>query len=479
MLFQSWALGFLFSVSLLANMDKHMVLGMHIAREEESLLTNLKSHTSGNVAYSSQLPPTGKVKQQIKQVPSSPARSLINKKISCKMPDVIDNAIIARSYDKMKSTKSLPSSSERTPVHRGVQSTKDGGAMSGSRAEVVPQKQSLWTNLISLGGSKKTFDWPLQVLQKAPNGAEAVEEYIRNFNPEAFTQYIAAQENKNKRFQLSSLKQLTEANENKSPKQIVNMIQTLEPVLHIQSMRYIDNGKCIYHNSPERYIDDLDVDEKVSNIAQRHLGEFIDDEVISRGPQPVPEMSKAKKQRTQQTILNALENYLKHHGDFSEPERYLWMFYRTLKDRLCEDEKEGKYVYDLFSLGQVADKIFKEGSQRRVSRKTDSRIIQNIVKENINLILSARLKGSIRDRDITEDDALYIRQCLGSVHTFTLKDKRSNREPLKHAINNYYATIHQRYSDFPELRYLAYRLHEEYNSRFDVRHDIDDVDIPK
>ncbi|KAH9823792.1 hypothetical protein DFH28DRAFT_1216196 [Melampsora americana] len=498
--FQSLALCFLFSVFLLGLPDKTKVLGLHIVEDEASFMkfpTSDRSFTSGS---SCRQIPSGKVTQQSKgskidsQAPSSLRRIPSIKKFACKASDLVENVMAPRGYSKMKSVKSSSAISEQfeIPVFTRAQSAREGTKMGrtsttslpyslssrtalsedhkmgrqimSKKADLVPQKHSLWANLKGLVKPPKTSDWSSQVLEKAPRGAEVVEKYIATFDPEAFTRYLAGQEKKAKHSQMSNLKKLTAASNKTTPTQFINMIQSLEPVLQMQSMRNVDGLDVRdFLGRPKRYIEGLIDDGDISSISKTEPG-----------------ISNEMKEKTEQILLNVLKEHLRHFQDFSKPEKNGWMFYRSLKDQLSYKEgKKGKDTYDLSLLQEVVSKIFQKASERGVSDMTDNQVLKRIVNENINLILSARLERSIRDQNLTEEDALYIRQCLGSVHTFTLKDKRSLVKPFPYVITTYYSTICQRYSDFPELRYLARRLHEAYNSRLHAsyKHEIYDVDI--
>ncbi|EGG11449.1 uncharacterized protein MELLADRAFT_59631 [Melampsora larici-populina 98AG31] len=492
--FQSWALCFLFSISLSGIIDKTVALDMHIREEGEVTLqgkSSIEAQQGLTFTDSSRQLPSVQAKRQSKEPKmgspalSSSARLPSFKRFTCKGSDVVENVIIPRDYSRMRSMESSSSSSENLekPAFRRVQSGGPGGTTGGksvasfldasspgtapetsqggkmgrhilsNKAELVSQKRHFWPYLRFVE-PKKTFD------------SESSSVVLEEVDPEAFTHYIWGQQKKTRPYQMSNLKKLTEANKKTCPNQFQNMIQSLEPVLQIKSMRYMD--------SPIN-------DGKISHDPQRYVDGFIDDGRMPISPQPALKKIDKIKIQTKKTILNVLKEHLKNNQDFSKPSRNLWMFYRTLKDQLHEEEEKGKSVYDLPSLEKVANKIFKEGGQRKVSHMTDTKVLEEIVNENIDSILSARLESSVRHQNLTEEDALYVRQCLGSVHTFTMKYKSSTAEPLLRAITTYYATIHQRYWEFPELRYLAYRLHQEYNSKLlgHDKHAINDIDPAK
>ncbi|EGG06674.1 uncharacterized protein MELLADRAFT_86486 [Melampsora larici-populina 98AG31] len=295
-----------------------------------------------------------------------------------------------------------------------------------------------WQSLLS---PKKTIIWSPEVLEKAPSGQVVVEKYIDSFDAEAFTQYIADQERKTKQPQLSILKKLTEGNENTTPDQFAEMIDVLEPVLRVHNMRLFPEAD----NS-----------------------DFF---------QPVFTITSDLKASIEKIILKTLKEHLELNKTFSNPEQNLWIFHRSLKNRLYEEAK-GRFRYDLLSLEKVANKIFKKASDKEFFTIIDDDL-QEIAERYALSILLARLPIAKGHQNLTEDKALYIRQCLGSVYAFTLKYKSLTAEPLPNAINGYYSKIYHRYSDCPELRHFAERLHQEYNSKLpeSERHDITEITV--
>ncbi|KAH9823791.1 hypothetical protein DFH28DRAFT_224715 [Melampsora americana] len=301
--------------------------------------------------------------------------------------------------------------------------------------------------------SKKTVkvDWHSAVLERYPSGEEVIENYIKEFDTKAFTQYILDQNEKTKQAQLSNLKQLTEASGTTTPDQFAEMIQALKPMGNILSI----------------------LNEQNSNT-------FL----------PIFTITRDLKENTKKTILNSMKDYLKDHENFSKPKKNLWIFDRYLKDRLYqqeenqEKEEEGyeRFQYDPLLVEKISNEIFKEANKNKLSKvlsETNTKVSNQIANKNFNFILLARRKNPDRYSNLTELEALYIRQCLGSVHSFTLKYKSPTQYPLPKVISEYYSSIFQFYSDVPELRQLAKELHHRYNLQFpeNQRHDITWIDL--
>lgn len=408
-----------------------------------------------------------KTRSSLKRIPGY-------KKIStCKMSDVVDSmmpAVKIKSPVKPSSLWSKGSSPKpehlEIPVFKRLQSLQEGRQaseisvfnlsspdgpsprtvlsspidkrktvrkiLSRIQSEPSPSREFLWPSLAS---PRKTVVWSTEVLERAPSGQKVVERYIEDFNAEAFTQYIADEETKSKQPRLSILKKLTEANENTTPNQFAQLIHVLEPTL------------------------------RVHNI-EANISDFF---------QPAFAITRKLKESTAKIIFETLKEYRGHYKTFSKPKQNSWMLYRSLKDRLYE-QAEGEFIYDLLSLEQVINKIFKAASGFKM---INDEVLQEISDENFLSILLARLPIPKGHQNLTEEKALYIRQCLGSVYAFTLRYKSFTTKPLPKAINGYYSKIYHRYSDCPELRHFAEKLHEEHNAKFaeSERHDLTEITL--
>ncbi|KAH9812235.1 hypothetical protein DFH28DRAFT_1129987 [Melampsora americana] len=308
-----------------------------------------------------------------------------------------------------------------------------------ARFEPGHSKGSLWHNFLR---PKKTVVWSPEVLEKAPSGEKVVERYIENFDPEAFNKYITNEEKKTKQVLLSTLKKLTKADEKTNPSEFAQIIHELEPILNVKSLRLL----------PE---------ESISNFFQ-----------------PAFTITSDLTKSINSIIFETLKEHLNRHKSFLEPEENLWMFYRSLKDRLNESERgKGEFRYDSLSLEKVTKEMFKEAKSLKM---INDDVLQKMSEGYTLSILLARLNFSKEDQNLTEEKALQIRQCLGSLYAFLLRYNKSIKsDPLPNSINEYLSKIYHRYSDSPELRHFANQLHQEYNSIFpeSKRHDITKISL--
>ncbi|EGG11451.1 uncharacterized protein MELLADRAFT_102424 [Melampsora larici-populina 98AG31] len=301
-----------------------------------------------------------------------------------------------------------------------------------------------------------------------PRGEEVVKKYVEEFNAKAFTKYIADQEEKSEKGQLSNLKKLTEASEDTTPNQFATMIHALEPMASSKILSLI----------------------KAQNSDAFH---------------PMFTITSELKKGTKDIVRKTMKEHLEQNENFTNPAHNLWMFLRSLKHKLYqrEDNKAKatkdyrKWSYNSSLLERSVKDMFKEASQKlsseasqKGSPKTSLRRVPEPLSVNHDEDVLDKIADKMTNRihlamtrdgypTLTEEKALYIRQCLASVHTFTLKYTSPMTKPLPNVISGYYSTIFHRYSGTPELSHLANRLHQKYNSCLpeSERHDITAISL--
>ncbi|EGG11664.1 uncharacterized protein MELLADRAFT_102410 [Melampsora larici-populina 98AG31] len=294
----------------------------------------------------------------------------------------------------------------------------------GQRMKIAFQDAvSLIAKPRSWGGKSPVSPHPSWVPVMVIDSPETAQRYVKNFDPEMFTEYIKQQTLNSPSF--DPMYQLAKANEKSYT---IGEIHTR--ILLLQPFEAGDHAFSLASSRARQ---------------AAHPGfEYFDNTLEGK--------------RIQKILIDLIPSYLRTRPDESKSHEKEWKFYQDLEKRLEDSEM---IKYDHMAIYSFVHELY-----QRVRPETVwlDRLTNDHVEQSIPVILAARLHRPYQKSDLLIDDNLYIRQVLGSLHTFILKHPGSKRPEISRAIKEFYHITSLRHSNSPDIVWLVKNLKDHYAS---------------
>lgn len=262
--------------------------------------------------------------------------------------------------------------------------------------------------------------WESVMLIDSP---EAAQRYVDNFDPDIFTTYIKRKAFQNQR--LNPMYQLaTASKQDYTIEEIKTRIFVLQPFEAGDPELFLVNSRALQAANPGmEHVDNRQEEIKIRKI-----------------------------------LTELIPSYFKTNSDESQSHSNEWKFYKALVQHL-EDSEMVKY--DHMAIHSFVRELFQRVKPESV--RVDNSLSDHI-QQSIPEILAARLHRPYKKSVQSIDDNLYIRQALGSLHTFILKHPGSKRPELSETIKRFYHVASLRHSNSPDIVWLVKKLQDEYDA---------------